>query len=110
MLPESVMGLPEQVQIEVGFSAAELAEFATTFERVKLQLPRLFASYWHRWSYIPGETPALIVYAEDGTVALYMVREDADLYCAIGITVLGDLQYWPARSTIVEAIRAAGLL
>ncbi len=103
------MGIHEQMQRGDDFSALELAEFATSFERVKTRLPRLFKPYWHRWSYIPGETPAVLVYGEDGRLALCLVREDPG-YGAIGITVPGHVQYWPPRSSIGEALSAAGLV
>lgn len=104
------MGIHEQIQLGTRFSPQELAEFASSFEQVKSRLPRLFKPYWHRWTYIPGETPAVLVYGEDGRVALCLVREQPDLYGAIGITLPGHLQYWPPRASIGEALGAAGLL
>ncbi|HEY0913862.1 MAG TPA: hypothetical protein VGE22_03225 [Solimonas sp.] len=107
------MGMHEPMQMpppSSRFSAEELAEFASSFERIKARLPRLFLRYWHRWTCIPGDTPAVLVYGEDGRLALCLVREQPDLYGAIGVTVPGHLQYWPPRGSIGEALGAAGLL
>lgn len=99
-----------QMETQYAFSAPELAEFASSFDLVREKLPRLFRAHWHRWSYMPGKTPAVLVYGENGQLALCLVREDQERYGAIGITVPGHVQYWPPRPTISEALNAAGLL
>lgn len=103
------MGMHEPMRRSDDFSPRELAEFASSFERVKARLPRLFKPYWHRWTYIPGETPAVLVYGEDGRLAFCLVREEQG-YGAVGITVPGHVQYWPPRASIPEALSAAGLV
>jgi len=105
------MGIAPAGVFQPHFSYAEQAEFHATFERVKSNLPQLFASFWHRWSYIPGETPALLVYGEDGGVTMCMVRENPGPYRAIGIALRGDYQPFSATGpTIGAAIKSLGLL
>lgn len=105
------MGIAQAGVVQPHFSYAEQAEFRLTFERVKSSLPQLFASFWHRWSYIPGETPALLVYGEDGNVTLCMVRESPGPYRAIGIALGGSHQPFSAIGpTISAVIKSLGLL
>ncbi len=93
---------------EATFSAVELASFASGFEQVRARLPGLFQSFWHRWSYRP-EVPALLVHAEDGSIALCLVRSDPRLVRIPGTENCRLLQHWPRRSPLHEVLRAAGL-
>ncbi|HSW13642.1 MAG TPA: hypothetical protein VLI06_12430 [Solimonas sp.] len=103
------MGIQEKIEFRPEFSPIELHEFGNVFDTVRARLPKLFATFWHRWSYIPGETPALLVYAEDGAVALCLVREDRSLYRAICVGLHGADPYSATGPTIAAAIRSVGL-
>jgi len=105
------MGIAQAAAFQPHFTYAEQAEFNAAFDRVKSNLPQLFCSFWHRWSYIPGETPAVLVYGEDGSVTMCMVRESPGPYRAIGIALRGNYQPFSATaSTISGAIKSLGLL
>jgi len=103
------MGLREVPTGCVPFSSEEQAEFADAFERIKERLPALFQSFWHRWEYLRDEPPAMLVYAQDGAVALQLSRSAVGGYRVVGISRHRRGMYSDGATTIAGALRTAGL-
>ena len=95
--------------LAITFSALELASFASEFERVRDRLPRMFRPFWHRWTYC-AETPAFLIHAETGDIALCLFRGDAAGGHFAGFENCRLMHPWPPHAPLHQVLQAAGLL